>query len=313
MRGEIDRRAFLGAGAVVAASALSSAADRPAVAITQTVGGTQGQSGAPRRSTDAAVTAPKPVALRQSVARWCFTRWDLDTLCARARECGLVGIDLLSESEWSTPSRHGLVCTLSNGPCTIAEGFNRTEHHDRLVSECERLLPRIADAGIERMIVFSGNRGGMSDAEGLRNCAAGLRRVMPTAERVKVTVVMEILNSKVDHRDYMCDRTPWVASLVDAVGSPRFKLLYDIYHAQIMEGDVIRTIRDHAAAIGHYHTAGVPGRHELDDRQELQYGAICRAIRETGFDGVVAHEFLPRGDPVEGLRQAVACCGVPVS
>lgn len=249
-------------------------------------------------------------ALRQSVARWCFGHWDLDTLCEHARDCGLMGIDLLSEDEWGVPVRHGLVCTLANGPSTISHGFNRPEHHDRLVRECERLIPRVRDAGIERMIVFSGSRAGLSDSDGLRHCAAGLRRVMPTAEKHGVLIVMEILNSKVDHPDYQCDRTPWGALLVQQVGSPNFKLLYDIYHAQIMEGDVIRTIRDHAGAIGHYHTAGVPGRNELDSTQELNYSAIAQAIADTGFSGVLAHEFMPKGDPVASLRQAVAACTV---
>ena len=253
---------------------------------------------------------PASGRLRQSVARWCFGQWDLDTLCTHAKACGLMGIDLLSENEWAVPAKHGLVCTLANGPSTIPNGFNRPENHDRLVRECERLLPLVKAAGIDRMIVFSGNRAGMSDSEGLRNCAKGLRQVMPLAQKLNITVVMELLNSKIDHGDYMCDRTPWGADLVQAVGSDRFKLLYDIYHMQIMEGDVIRTIRDHAAALGHYHTAGVPGRHELDATQELQYEAIANAIAETGFGGVVAHEFMPRGDPRASIASAVTVCTV---
>jgi len=335
MEPRLDRRTFIGAGlgtglgtglAVGVAGALA-----PAVAAaTAGVAGVAGDKGSAR--TDSAVgamprtvdspatgaasasTAPAttraPGRLNQSVARWCFGQWDLDTLCLRAQACGLMGVDLLSENEWDAPRRHGLVCTLANGPSTISHGFNRIEHHDRLVNECERLLPLAKAAGIDRMIVFSGNRAGMSNSEGLRNCARGLRRVTPTAERLGVTIVMELLNSKVDHGDHMCDRTPWGADLVQAVGSDRFKLLYDVYHMQIMEGDVIRTIRDHADAIGHYHTAGVPGRHELDSTQELQYAAIAAAIADTGFTGVVAHEFLPRGDPEASLRQAVNLCTV---
>ncbi len=305
----IDRRAFVGVAAALAAAGaprLFGAQDDRAPSSSAPPSGAAAAE-PPARA------APGGGRLRQSVARWCFGQWDLDTLCEHAKACGLMGVDLLSEQEWSVPAKHGLACTLANGPCTIGAGFNRPEHHDRLVAECERLIPRVADAGIERMIVFSGNRAGMSDAEGLRHCAAGLRRVMPTAERAGVTLVMELLNSRVDHADYMFDRFPWGAELVRTVGSPRFAILYDIYHAQIMEGDIIRTIRDHADAIGHYHTAGVPGRHELDDAQELQYAAICRAIAETGFRGVVAHEFIPRGDPVEGLRRAAALCTVPLS
>jgi len=287
----VDRRAFLGAGIGAGlAVSLASTIDRTALA------------------SQTATTAPG--RLNQSVARWCFGRWDLDTLCTHAKTCGLMGIDLLSENEWSTPPQHGLVCTLANGPSTISHGFNRPEHHDRLVRECERLLPLVKAAGIDRMIVFSGNRAGMSDSEGLRHCAKGLRQIMPLAESLGVTIVMELLNSKIDHGDYMCDRTPWGADLVQAVGNGRFKLLYDIYHMQIMEGDVIRTLRDHASAIGHYHTAGVPGRNEIDSTQELQYEAIARAIADTAFTGVVAHEFMPRGDAVASLEAAFKTCSV---
>jgi hydroxypyruvate isomerase len=169
-------------------------------------------------------------------------------------------------------------------------------------------LPLVKAAGIPQMIVFSGNRDGQADADGLAICAEGLRAITPLAEQLGVTVIMELLNSKVDHHDYQCDRTPWGVELVKQVGSPRFKLLYDIYHMQIMEGDVIRTLRDHKDAIAHYHTGGVPGRAEIDDTQELNYGAICRAIVDTGFTGYLAQEFIPRRDPVESLAQAARIC-----
>jgi hydroxypyruvate isomerase len=234
----------------------------------------------------------------------------LEDLSRAAAAMGLKSIELLGESEWETPRRFGLTCAVSNGPGGIDRGWNRTEMHDELVTKSERLLPLIAAAGIPNMIVFSGNRAGMSDAEGLRNCAAGLKRIMPTASKCNVTVIMELLNSKVDHKDYMCDRTPWGAELVRAVGSDRFKLLYDIYHMQIMEGDVIRTIRDNAAHIAHYHTAGNPGRSNLDDTQELDYRGICKAIVDTGYKGYLGQEFLPRGDAMTALRQAVLLCDV---
>jgi hydroxypyruvate isomerase len=184
------------------------------------------------------------------------------------------------------------------------------EHHEWLVPAFEERLRLVAEAGLPNLICFSGNRDGLSDEQALANCARGLRQIMPAAERLGVTVCMELFNSKVDHPDYQADSTRWGAALVDAVGSDRFRLLYDIYHMQIMEGDVIRTIRDFAPYIAHYHTAGVPGRHEIDETQELYYPAICRAIAETGFTGFVAQEFIPTGEPVAALRDAVARCTV---
>jgi hydroxypyruvate isomerase len=179
-----------------------------------------------------------------------------------------------------------------------------------LIPANEILLRQAADAGVPNVICFSGNRAGLSDEEGLENCARGLERLVPLAEQLGVTLVMELLNSKVDHRDYMCDHTPWGVALVERIGSDRMKLLYDIYHMQIMEGDVIRTIRTHHQHIAHYHTAGVPGRNELDETQELYYPAIVRAIRETGYEGFLGQEFIPRGDPIASLRAAVELCDV---
>jgi len=234
----------------------------------------------------------------------------LDELCRNAKAIGLESVELLSESEWDVPAQYGLTCAMANGPSTIPVGFNRPSEHDRLVAESERLLPLIAARKLPNMIVFSGNRGGMDDGEGLENCVRGLKRVMPTAERLGVTVCMELLNSKVDHKDYMCDHTTWGVALAKRVDSPRFKLLYDIYHMQIMEGDVIRTIRDNAPFLGHFHTGGVPGRHELDDTQELNYHTVMQAIADTGFTGFVAQEFIPSRDPMTSLRQGVAECTV---
>ncbi|MBC7844742.1 MAG: TIM barrel protein [Gemmatimonadaceae bacterium] len=248
--------------------------------------------------------------IRQSVCRWCYQSIPLDTLARDVAAMGFKAIDLLSENEWATIKPFGLTCAVSNGPSTIPIGFNRPDQHDRLVAESERLLPLVAAAGIPQMIVFSGNRAGMSDAEGLANCAVGLMRIMPTAERLGVTVIMELLNSKVDHKDYMCDHTAWGAELVKRVGSARFKLLYDVYHMQIMEGDVIRTIRDNFAYINHYHTGGVPGRHEIDDSQELHYPTIMKAIADLGFTGYVAQEFIPVREPMVSLREAYALCNV---
>ena len=248
--------------------------------------------------------------LKQSVCRWCYQSMPLDVLCRNAAEMGLKSVELLSEGEWATPKQFGLTCAVANGPSTIPVGFNRLDQHDRLVAESERLLPLVAAAGIPQMIVFSGNRAGMSDADGLANCAVGLKRIMPTAERLGVTVIMELLNSKVDHKDYMCDHTTWGVELVKRVGSPRFKLLYDIYHMQIMEGDVIRTIRDNFAYIGHFHTGGVPGRHEIDDAQELNYARIMTTLAELGYTGFVGQEFIPVREPMVSLREAYRLCNV---
>jgi hydroxypyruvate isomerase len=232
-----------------------------------------------------------------------------------AKELGIHSVELLEPEEWPVVQRHGLACAVGYArvpePRTrLTVGWNRVEHHAWLVPAYERAIGEAAAAGVPNVICFSGNRGGLSDEEGLANCAAGLARILPAAERHGVTVIMELLNSKVDHPDYQCDRTPWGAALVDRLGSPRFRLLYDIYHMQIMEGDVIRTIRDHAARIAHYHTAGVPGRHEIDGSQELHYPAIMRAIAETGFTGYVAQEFIPTRDPREALEEAVRTCTV---
>jgi len=260
----------------------------------------------------AAAMAPAGNAgrLKQSVCRWCYGGIPLETLCRDVSAMGFRSVELLSENEWATLSPFGLTCAVANGPSTIPVGFNRLSEHDRLVKESERLLPLVAAARIPQMIVFSGNRAGMSDAEGMENCAIGLRRIMPLAEKLGVTVIMELLNSKVDHMDYMCDHTAWGVALCQRVGSARFKLLYDVYHMQIMEGDVIRTIRDNFAYIGHYHTGGVPGRHEIDDAQELNYPRIMRTLAELGYTGFVGQEFIPTREPMMSLREAYTLCNV---
>ena len=290
----------------------------------KTLGGAALAGGAiaasPLASTPLAAMTPDPFRelqllpgggrLKQSVSQWCYSSMPLDDLCAAAKRIGLLSVELLSEKDWPVVKKHGLTCAMANGPSTIPVGFNRPSEHDRLVAESERLLPLVAAAGLPNMIVFSGNRGGMSDGEGLANCVAGLKRITPLAERLGVTVCMELLNSKVDHKDYMCDRTPWGAELVRQVGSPRFKLLYDIYHMQIMEGDVIRTIRDNWDAMGHFHTAGDPGRNEIDASQELNYPAIMRAIADLGYTGFIGQEFIPKRDAMTSLAEGVRTCDV---
>jgi hydroxypyruvate isomerase len=248
--------------------------------------------------------------LNQSVCQWCYGGMSLDDLCRNAAGMGIKAIDLLSEKDWETVKKHGLACAVANGPGGIADGWNDPKNHDALVKESERLIPLVAAAGIPNMIVFSGNRRGITDAEGLDRCTQGLKRITPLAEKHGVTLIMELLNSRVDHRDYQCDRTPWGVELVKRVGSDRFRLLYDVYHMQIMEGDVIRTIeRDHAM-IAHYHTGGNPGRNEIDETQELNYRRIAQAVADTGFKGYFAHEFIPKRDAMKSLAQAVEICTV---
>jgi hydroxypyruvate isomerase len=239
----------------------------------------------------------------------------VDELSRMARELGLHSVELLEPDEWAIARRHGLTCamgyaTVPDPRTRLTRGFNRVENHAWLIPAYERTFPLAAAAGVPNLICFSGNREGLSDEQGLDVCARGLTALMPSAERYGVGICMELLNSKVDHPDYQCDRTPWGVALAKKVGSERFKLLYDIYHMQIMEGDVIRTIRDNRKYIGHYHTAGVPGRHEIDSSQELYYPAIARAIAETGFTGYVAQEFIPTKDPRTALAEAVSLCTV---
>ena len=251
-----------------------------------------------------------PGRLRHSVCKWCYPGIPLATLAAAAPDLGLESIELLDPPEWPVVRRAGLVCAMANGTTTIPDGFNRLEHHGKHVPSMIERIKACADAGLPNVICFSGNRAGLPDEQGLENCTAGLKQIVGTAEKAGVTVCMELLNSRVDHHDYQCDHTAWGVELVRRVGSERFKLLYDIYHMQIMEGDVIRTIQDNQAFIGHYHTGGVPGRHEIDETQELNYPAIMRAIKSTGFNGFVAQEFVPTRDPLTSLREAVQRCSV---
>jgi hydroxypyruvate isomerase len=257
-----------------------------------------------------AAAAPSAGRLKQSATRWTFSKIDLDELCKVFAGMGMSGVDLVNYEEWPTVRKYGLVPSMTPGAGTIPDGWNRKENHDRLEKEMRDNLKRAADNKVPNVITFSGNRRGMADEEGRDNCILGLRRVKAAAEDLGVTICMELLNSKVNHKDYMCDHTSWGVEVVKGVGSPRVKLLYDIYHMQIMEGDIIHTIRDNIAWIGHFHTAGVPGRHELDDTQELQYRPIAKAIADLGFQGFFAHEFNPTRDWVTSLRQAVELCTV---
>jgi hydroxypyruvate isomerase len=249
--------------------------------------------------------------IKQSVTRWTYRSLALPDLCRAAADIGLTAIDLLDESDWRTVRQFGLVCSMGYaGGGSIPDGLNVRANHNTIVANFERLIPRAEAERVPNVITFFGNRRGMSDEEAIANCVEGLNRVKRVAEDHGVTICVELLNSKVNHKDYQGDHTAFGAAVIKAVGSPRVKLLYDIYHMQIMEGDVIRTIRANRDLIGHYHTGGVPGRHELDDSQEINWRAVCLAIADTGFTGYLAHEFEPTRDPLTSLREAVALCDV---
>jgi len=250
--------------------------------------------------------------IRHSVCRWCFDSVPLDEFCIFVKQIGITAIDLVGPKDWDVLKKHGLDSSMCNGAeINLVDGFAEPKFHDQLVKNYTEMIPLVAKAGYKNLICFSGNRRGMDDETGLKNCVAGLKRILPLAEKNGVILQMELLNSRVDHKDYLCDRTPWGVELCKRLGSENFKLLYDIYHMQIDEGDVIRTIRNSHQYIGHYHTAGVPGRHEIDESQELYYPAIMRAIAETGFKDYVAQEFIPAaGDKLGSLAAAIDICDV---
>lgn len=255
------------------------------------------------------------MSFQHSVCRWCFESHPLSTLAEWCQDLGIQGIDLLHPHEVAEITSFGLSCPVTAAPehqsglgC-IEKAFNKPEHHATLLEIYQKLIPGAAEAGIPNVITFSGNREGLSDAEGIENCAKGLEPLLDLADKHDVTLIMELLNSKVDHPDYQCDHTDWGIALCEKLDSPRFKLLYDIYHMQVMEGDVVATIKKAAPYIGHYHTAGVPGRHEIDESQELYYPAIIKAIEATGYDGFVAQEFIPTWDDQRAaLADAIARC-----
>ena len=265
------------------------------------------------RAADAAASSSKlKNNVNHSVCKWCYEKIPLEEFCQSAKTIGLQSVELLKTDDFPTLKKHGLECAMVSGvPGGITKGLNRKENHDEIVKWFEQATPIVADHGYPNIICFSGNRAGMSDQEGLENCAIGLKRIAPIVEKYKVTACMELLNSKRNHPDYMCDHTKWGVELAKKVGSERFKLLYDIYHMQIMEGDVCDTIREYHKYIAHYHTGGVPGRHEIDDSQEINYPRVMKAILDTGFKGFVAQEFIPkRSDAIASLQQGVQICDV---
>jgi hydroxypyruvate isomerase len=250
--------------------------------------------------------------INHSVCRWCYQDIPLEQLCTAAKSIGIKGIDLVGPADWPTLKKYGLDSPMCNGAeINLTDGFNNPQFHATLQKNYAAMIPRVADAGYRNLICFSGNRRGKTDATGLANCVQGLTPLLELAAKHKVVLVMELLNSKINHKDYQCDRTAWGVALAKKLGSDQFKLLYDIYHMQIDEGDVIRTLTENHAYIAHYHTGGVPGRNEIDDTQELNYPAIMRAIKATGFKGYVAQEFIPKQpDKIASLRKAVQLCDV---
>jgi hydroxypyruvate isomerase len=275
-------------GAAAAAAALSS---RPASA-----------------QTDRIVTHGR---LKQSVSRWCYNKIPMPDFCTAVAAMGLTAIDLLEEPDWSVVRDRGLICSMAYaGGGTIPDGLNARANHDAIVRNFEQKIPRAAALKVPNVITFLGNRRGMPDNEAIDNCVEGLNRVKKIGEDNNVTICVELLNSKVDHKDYQGDHSAFGLKVVKAVNSPRVKLLYDAYHMQIMEGDLIRTLRDNREWIAHVHTGGVPGRHELDDTQEVNWRAVAAALADMGFEGYMAHEFVPTRDPLTSLREAVKLCDV---
>jgi len=259
----------------------------------------------------AASPVPRQGRIRQSVCQWCYSKIPLEELAKNAASMGLQGIDLLKPEEYELPRRYGLICTMGYaGGGEIGKALNRAENHAAIEQAFRTNIPLASKAGVPNVITFSGNRAGLSDEEGARNTIVGLNRLKKIGEDHGVTICLELLNSKRDHHDYMCDHTAWGVRVVQEVNSPNVKLLYDIYHMQIMEGDLIATIRQNIQWIAHFHTGGVPGRHELNGSQEVQWDGLMRAIAGSGFSGYVAHEFIPTGDPMASLRDAVDLCDV---
>tara|TARA_B100000767_G_scaffold275723_1_gene314670 strand:+ start:5737 stop:6606 length:870 start_codon:yes stop_codon:yes gene_type:complete len=250
--------------------------------------------------------------INHSVCQWCYPDLSLEELCVVAKEFGLMGIDLIGPEGWDTLKKYGLESTMCNGAeISLTKGFNDPKYHPLLIDNYTKHINQVAQAGFSNLICFSGNKRGMDDETGLENCITGLQKILPLAEKLGVMIQMELFNSKINHPDYMCDNTRWGIELCKRLDSPNFKLLYDIYHMQISEGDIIRTITNDHQYFGHYHTAGVPGRNEIDETQELFYPAIMKAIVDSGYNGVVAQEFIPKNDkPLYSLKKSILICDV---
>jgi hydroxypyruvate isomerase len=250
--------------------------------------------------------------INHSVCHWTYNFMPLEELCKHVKDIGFTAIDLVGPKDWNILKKYDIFSSMCNGAeISLTEGWNDKQYHATLIKNYTEHIDLVAKAGYKNLICFSGNRKGMSDEIGLRNCAEGLKQVLSIAEKRGVVLQMELLNSKVNHKDYMADKSAWGVELCKRLGSDNFKLLYDIYHMQIDEGDVIRTIQENHQFFGHYHTGGVPGRHEINESQELYYPAIMRAIKDIGYKGYVAQEFMPaQQDKLASLREAIKICDV---
>jgi hydroxypyruvate isomerase len=293
----ISRRLF-GASAAATTLAASTLAAGAGVAVTLATTGSANAA--------SAVNA-KLGKLNQSVCKWCYGKLSVEQMCEEAVKLGLVGVDLLKPEDFPLLKKHGLVCTMVSAS-SLSDGLCDEKFHESSLKSLNEAIEATSAAGYRNVICFSGNARGIDRKTGMKNCVTALKKIVGIAEKKNIILNMELLNSRVDHADYMCDNSAWGIELVKEVGSNNFKLLYDIYHMQIMEGDIIRSIQKNHQYFGHYHTGGNPGRHELNDQQELYYPAIAKAIAATGFDGYFAHEFIPAGDPIAGLTDAVKQC-----
>ena len=289
----MQRRKFLGTSAVASVGLLTS-------------------SGLSAKQNKITNTTKLKHNINHSVCYWCYNTIALEDFLKNLNELDVRAIDLVGPDDWPLLKKYNIHASMCWGAeISLTEGWNDPEYHPTLIKNYSEMIPKVAEAGYTNLICFSGNRRGMDDTSGLQNCVNGLKKIMPLAEKHGVTIQMELLNSKVDHKDYMCDHTAWGADLCNALGSENFRLLYDIYHMQIMEGDIIRNIREYHSYIGHYHTGGNPGRNEIDETQELYYPAIMKAILETGYKGHVAQEFIPTWvDKIDALKQGVTICDV---
>ena len=291
---KLSRRTFIRSSSIIAAG---------------TVAGTLARAGQ-AMTVDEVEREVKNGRINQSVSKWCYGKFSLEEMCVIGKKMGLKAIDLLGPNDFPTLKKHGLACSMINTH-NLTKGLNRKENHEECLAKIRTAIDAAAEYGYPNVISFPGNRQGMPDDVGVENSVIGLKKIIGHAEKKGVTICLEYLNSKVNHKDYMFDHMAWGVEVCKKVGSPNVKILYDIYHAQIMEGDIIRTLRDNKEYIGHYHTGGVPDRHEIDETQELYYPAIMRAIVETGFKGYVAHEFVPKNkDQIASLAYAVRICDV---
>ena len=291
---KLSRRTFIRGSSLIAAGTIAGTMARAGHAITA----------------DDVDRVVKNGRINQSVSKWCYGKFSLEEMCAVGKKMGLKAIDLLGPNDFPTLKKHGLACSMVNTH-GLTKGINRKENHEECLAKIRTAIDAAAEYKYPNVISFPGNRKGMPDDVGVENSVIALKKIVGYAEKKNVTICLEYLNSKVNHKDYMFDKMSWGVEVCKKVGSESVKILYDIYHAQIMEGDIIRTLRDNKEYIGHYHTGGNPGRNEIDETQELYYPAIMRAIVKTGYKGYVAHEFVPKKkDQIASLAYAVRICDV---